>query len=398
MAELPEGIAAVLFAGEVLPSENADATYPFFVNSSYYYLTGLRQPGGILWLYPEAPLAEQREVLFIPFASAHQRLWEGWSYSLEEAAAVSGVLHVLPLSEWPAFFRRCVGLIRGVGLDFNEHERQTKGQLATPAHRLARKLQQELPGHTIYRLAPLLYRLRSVKDPEEVAQIRQAIQVTQAAYKEVLPMLRAGVHEYEIEAEILRVFVQNRASSAFSPIVAGGPRACVLHYTFNSQPLANGELVLIDIGARLGLYAADLTRTLAVGTPSEEALQYLQWVAQVQAYAQSVLRPGISLHTWHQTVAAYMQEGLLELGLLPKGAPPTAYKAYFPHGLGHFLGLDVHDVGYRYEPLQPGCVITCEPGLYIPEKGIGIRIENDLLVTDAGCENLSGDLPDLLGL
>ncbi len=398
MAQLPQGTAAIIFAGDVLPSENADASHPFSVNSSYYYLTGLRQAGGILWLYPEAPLAEQREVLFIPVASAHQRLWEGWSYSLEEAAAVSGVPQVVPLTEWSTFFRRCIGLVEGIGLDFNEHERQTRGQLATPAHRLARKLQQELPAHRLYRLAPLLYRLRSVKDPEEIAQLQQAIEVTQTAYRQILPMLRAGIYEYEIEAEILRVFVQNRASVAFSPIIAGGPRACVLHYTFNSQPLAEGDLVLIDIGAKLGMYAADLTRTLPVGAPSREVLHYVEWVAEVQAYAQSVLRPGLSLHAWHQTVADYIQEGLIALGLLPRSASPTAYKRYFPHGLGHFLGLDVHDVGYRYEPLEAGCVVTCEPGLYIPEKGIGIRIENDLLVTDAGCENLSADLPDLLGL
>jgi Xaa-Pro aminopeptidase len=204
--------------------------------------------------------------------------------------------------------------------------------------------------------------------------------------------------EFEIEAEIQRVFLRGRGSTAFSPIIAGGERACVLHYTFNSQPLRAGQLVLIDIGARLGYYCADLTRTLPVGTLSPQAEKYLRWVASVQAYAQSVLRPGISLETWHQSVGAYMQEGLKELGLLPLDAEPQAYKRFFPHVLGHFLGIDVHDIGARYDPLPVGAVVTCEPGLYLPAEGMGIRIENDLLVTENGCENLSAALPDVVGV
>jgi len=395
---LPPGSAAILFAGEVLPTENADAQYPFELNHSYYYLTGLMQGGGILWLFPAAPLPELEEVLFIPVSTAHQRLWEGWSYSLEEAAEVSGVREIKPLSEWPTFWRRHLGLIEAVYLDFNEHERQTAGQLPTPAHRFARKIQQEHPAHPIKRLAPLLYRLRMKKSPEEIARIQEAIAITQEAYQRIWPLLREGVYEYELEAEILYVFTRRKAYPAFPSIIAGGERACVLHYNFNSQPLRAGELVLIDIGARYGWYAADLTRTLPVGEIDAERRRYLQWVSEVQRYAQSVLRPGITLHQWHNTVASYIYEGLLQLGLLSKEDPPETYKRYFPHGLGHFLGLDVHDVGYRYEPLEPGMVVTCEPGLYIPQKGIGIRIENDLLITESGCENLSASLPDLLGV
>jgi Xaa-Pro aminopeptidase len=236
------------------------------------------------------------------------------------------------------------------------------------------------------------------KSPEEIARIQEAIAITQEAYQRIWPLLREGVYEYELEAEILYVFTRRKAYPAFPSIIAGGERACVLHYNFNSQPLRAGELVLIDIGARYGWYAADLTRTLPVGEIDAERRRYLQWVSEVQRYAQSVLRPGITLHQWHNTVASYIYEGLLQLGLLSKEDPPDTYKRYFPHGLGHFLGLDVHDVGYRYEPLEPGMVVTCEPGLYIPQKGIGIRIENDLLITESGCENLSASLPDLLGL
>jgi Xaa-Pro aminopeptidase len=237
-----------------------------------------------------------------------------------------------------------------------------------------------------------------VKTPEEIALLREAIALTQQAYEAILPLLRAGITEYELEAEILRVVTRGRGQMAFPPIIAGGERGCVLHYTFNSQPLREGELVLIDIGARLGPICADLTRTIPVGSPSPLAQQYLRWVADVQTYAQNILRPGLSLDEWHHIVGEYMQEGLKSLGLLPPHAEPQAYKKVFPHGLGHFLGIDVHDVGSRYDPLPAGAVITCEPGLYVPNTGIGIRIENDLLLTENGCENLSAALPDLLGL
>ncbi len=397
-ALLPLGSAAIVFSGEILPSENADARYPFELNRSYYYLTGLMQPGGILWLFPGAPLPELEEVLFIPVSTPQQRLWEGWSYSLEEAARESGIREVKSLSEWTGFWRRHLGLVQALYLDFNEHERQTSGQFPSQAHRFARRLQQEHPAHRIERLAPLLYRLRMKKSPEEITRIREAITITQEAYQRIMPLLREGVYEYELEAEILYIFTRHRAEPAFPSIIAGGERACVLHYTFNSQPLRGRELVLIDMGARYGWYAADLTRTLPVGEIDAERRRYLAWVADVQQYAQTVLKPGISLHQWHSMVATYIREGLLSLGLLSQDDPPDAYKRYFPHGLGHFLGLDVHDVGYRYEPLEAGMVVTCEPGLYIPQKGIGIRIENDLLLTQGGCENLSADLPDLLGL
>ena len=397
-ALLPDGSAAILFAGEALPTENADSQYPFELNRSYYYLTGLMQAGGILWLFPGAPTKALEEVLFIPLSTPHQRLWEGWSYSPEEASEVSGITEVRALSEWPAFWRRHLGLVQSVYLDFNEHERQAAVPVYSPAHQFARRLRQEYPAHQLGRLAPLLYRLRMKKSPEEIARLREAITITRQAYERVLPLLQEGVYEYELEAEILYVFTRNRAFPAFPSIIAGGARACVLHYTFNSQPLQAGELVLIDIGARYGYYAADLTRTLPIGEIDTEKRQYLEWVAAVQQYAQSTLKPGITLQNWHDTVAEYIREGLLRLGLLSKDDPPDAYKRYFPHGLGHFLGLDVHDVGYRYAPLEPGVVVTCEPGLYIPQKGIGIRIENDLLITETGCENLSGALPDLLGL
>ncbi|MCS7189412.1 MAG: M24 family metallopeptidase, partial [Bacteroidia bacterium] len=305
---------------------------------------------------------------------------------------------VRPLQEWSAFWRRMASRAKGIALDFNEHDRQNHVFVPTPAHRFARRLQQEFPAHTLHRLAPILARLRMVKAPEELKLMQEAIALTQDAYRAVLPLLREGVYEYEIEAEIIRIFLRGRGQPAFPPIIASGERGCILHYTFNSKPLSGGELVLIDIGARLGFYCADLTRTFPVGEPSPRARQYLEWVAEVQRYAQGILRPGITLDSWQEEVGAFIQEGLMSMGLLPLGAEPQAYKKFFPHGLGHFLGIDVHDVGSRYDPLPVGAVITCEPGLYLPNEAIGIRIENNLLITENGCENLSAGLSDLLGL
>jgi len=394
---LPPGVAAIVLANEPLAGE-ADTTLPFQQNSNYYYLTGLETPGGLLWLFPEAPLEEAREVLFIQVPSPEKRLWEGWSYNLEEAEQRSGVRSVRPLSEWPTFFRRWVNRVQGFALDINEHERQTAAFHPSPAHRLARRLQQEFPAHALHRLAPILTRLRQVKSPDEIALLRQAIELTISAYQAVLPMVQDGIPEYEIEAELIRTYLRGRGTAAFPPIVAGGERACVLHYTFNSQPLRKGQLVLIDTGARLGFHNADLTRTLPVESITPQMEKYLRWVAEVQTYAQKILRPGLSLDEWHNQTATYIQEGLKALELLPSNAEKDAYKRFFPHGLGHFLGIDVHDVGSRYDPIPVGAVVTCEPGLYVPSLGLGIRIENDLLVTEDGCENLSAALPDLLGL
>ncbi|MCX8112661.1 MAG: Xaa-Pro aminopeptidase [Bacteroidia bacterium] len=396
-SELPAGTAGIIFANELLPGE-ADTVLPFQQNSNYLYLTGIETPGGLLWLYPEAPTEEAREVLFIQPPSPEKKLWEGWSYGLEEAQARSGVRYVRPLSEWPSFWRRMASRLHSVGLDFNEHDRQTHGYLPSPAHRFARRLQQELPGHSIVRLAPILARLRMVKSPEEITLLRQAITLTAQAYHLILNLIRDGVMEFELEAEILRFFTLHRATLAFPPIIGGGERACILHYTHNSQPLQDGTLVLIDMGARLGSHCSDLTRTVPVGSITASTEKYLHWVADVQQYAQKQLRPGLSIELWHKQVTSYIQEGLKALGLLPTDAPPDAYKRYFPHGIGHFLGIDVHDVGSRYDPLPVGAVVTCEPGLYIPHQGIGIRIENDLWLTQNGCENLSAELPDLLGL
>ncbi|MEN3041287.1 MAG: aminopeptidase P N-terminal domain-containing protein [Bacteroidia bacterium] len=396
-AELPPQTAAIVFANEILAGE-ADTTLPFQQNSNYLYLTGIETPGGLLWIYPDAPSEEMREVLFIQPPSPEKKLWEGWSYGIEEARERSGVAEVRPLTEWNAFWRRMVSRIEAVALDFNEHDRQTHGFLPSPAHRFARRLHQELPGHRIIRLAPILSRLRMVKTAEEIALMREAIAITIEAYQTILPMLQDGVMEYEIEAEVQRVFIRHRATTAFPPIIGGGERACILHYTHNSQRLQHGNLVLIDIGARLGSHCADLTRTIPVGEISLRAEKYLRWVAEVSAYAQQQLRPGISIESWYKEVSVFMSEGMKAHGILPPDAPPEAYKRYFPHGLGHFLGIDVHDVGSRYDPLPVGAVVTCEPGLYLPNEGIGIRIENDLLVTEDGCENLSAALPNLLGL
>ncbi|MGQ9864340.1 MAG: aminopeptidase P N-terminal domain-containing protein [Bacteroidia bacterium] len=389
---IPEGYAAILFANTLIPSEG-DTTFPFRQNTNFYYLTGLDQPDGIVVLFPSAKKDEDREILFIPSFSPHRQLWEGWHYSLSEASAVSGILQVRYVHEFYSWLRRNISYIDGFALDLNEHERQ--GRFApSPAHDFALRIRKEFPAHKLYRLAPHLYRLRMVKKTQELEQIRKAIHITMEAFQGVQSLLKEGLYEYELEAQIGYEITRRGARWAFEPIIASGKNSCVLHYQYNSQRLEGGKVVLIDVGASYGYFCADLTRTYAVGELPPRHEKYIDTVAQVQVYAQQRLRPGITLTEWQEEVGAFFQELLKEIGLIDPSEPPTAYKRYFPHGLGHHLGLEVHDSALREEVLVPNMVITCEPGLYIPAEEIGIRIENDVLLTPTGCENLSAELPD----
>lgn len=389
---IPEGYAAIVFANTLIPSE-ADTTFPFRQNTNFYYLTGIDQPDAILVLFPSAKKAQDREILFIPHHDPHRQLWEGWHYSLEEASKTSGISEVRYVHEFYLWLRRNISYMEGFALDFNEHERQGRF-ISSLAHDFAMRMRKEFPAHKFYRLAPHLYRLRMVKKPDELAYIRRAIEITIGAIRSAQSLLREGTYEYELEAQIGYEITRRGARWAFEPIIASGENSCVLHYQYNSQRLQAGKVVLIDVGAAYGYFCADLTRTYAVGELSQRHEKYLDTVVQVQRYAQQKLRPGITLGEWQEEVGEFFQEALKEVELLRPNESPAAYKRYFPHGLGHHLGLEVHDSALREEVLAPNMVITCEPGLYIPAEEIGIRIENDILLTPTGCENLSAELPD----
>ncbi len=398
--ELKPDSLAVFYSNDLLPV-NADAHYPFSQNSNFFWLTGIDQEECILWLFPDCPREEFREILFIRKTNEHIQIWEGWKYSKEEAYQASGIKNIRYYEEFNSLFLQAIGFCENIYLDFNEHPRNTLFY-ATPAHQLAYQIQKQFPAHKIQRANPILAYLRSIKSPQEIALLKKAIEITKKAFLRVLKFIKPGVYEYEIEAEILHEFIRNRATGpAYGSIIATGRNACVLHYVLNNAMCQEGELILMDFGAEYANYSADLTRTVPVnGKFSNRQKKIYNTVYYVMQEAKKLLVPGKdNIYSYHQKVGQIMTEKLLEIGLLKsedlKNQNPDwpAYKKYFMHGTSHYLGLDTHDVGFMHKTFQPGMVFTCEPGIYILEENLGIRLENNILITENGNQDLMEDIP-----
>jgi len=398
-AALPQGSLAVLYANDLMPT-NSDGHFRFQQNTNFFYLTGIDQEQCALVLFPSGPRERYREVLFIRRSDEHAKLWEGWKYSPDEARAASGIRDVRYFDQLEDFLLSTLCFADTVYLDFNEHDRN-RIVYPTPAHRLAQRLQAEFPAHRIARANPILGDLRLAKEPEEIAQMQRAADITGHAYRRVLQTLKPGMIEYQVEAEILAEFLRHGASGpAYESIIASGGNACILHYIMNDQPCQDGDLVLMDFGAQYGNYAADLSRTIPVNgkfTPRQKAVY--EAVLRVHNNAVQRLVPGADSEACHHAALADTEQELLQLGLLTDAdikAEKNRYDAtrkYFPHGLGHPLGLDTHDVGSRFAPYRLGGVFTIEPGIYIPQEGIGVRIENDYVITPDGPRNLMAGFP-----
>jgi Xaa-Pro aminopeptidase len=398
-ARLKPNALAVLNSNDVMP-RNADGVHPFVQQTDLFYLAGIDQEESTLVLFPEAHEEKHREVLFLRETNEQIALWEGQRYTREEAAAVSGVKTVYWNGEFDAVFRGLAFQAERIYLNSNEHPR-AGAVVETRDARFAKWCREAFPLHRYERLAPILHHLRAVKAPIEVDLIRQAVDISGQAFRRLLGFIRPGVWEYEIEAEIWHEFLRRRSRGpAFQTIVASGAGACTLHYVQNDKPCRDGDLVLIDFGAEYANYAGDLTRTVPVGgrfTPRQRAVY--DAVLRVQQAAIAMLRPGNTFEAYHEAVGRVVEAELIGLGLLdsaavqaqPKDKP--LYKKYFPHGLSHHLGLDVHDYGGRFRPFEAGMVLTCEPGIYVREEGIGVRIENDILITDDGPVDLAADVP-----
>ena len=399
-AEQMKSNTVAIFHANDLVADNADSIYRFSQNSNTYYLSGLDQEEVVLVLFPDAPVDAWKEMLFIRRTNKQIQIWEGWKYSKEEAREASGVETVYFYDQFDDIIRRMISHFEGIYLDINEHERNALVTRSS-GHRLAEKFRVEFPAHQLHRAAPILEDLRALKSEEEIGQMKEAIDITDKAFRRVLKFIQPGVYEYEIEAEILHEFLRNRATGpAYDSIIATGKNACVLHYVENSVQCQDGELILMDFGAEYGNYSADLTRTVPINgtfTPRQKAVY--EAVLRVMRFATSLLVPGTLISDYHEQVGEKMTEELLGLGLLTakeveeQSKDSPAYKKYFMHGTSHFLGLDTHDVGNRYKPMQAGMVFTCEPGIYIPDENIGVRIENDILVTDQGPVDLMADIP-----
>lgn len=389
----------VLNSNDIMPT-NADGTMPFRQNSDILYFSGIDQEESILVLFPDAPDAKMREILFLRETNEHIAIWEGHKYTKDEATAASGIANIQWLSEFPVVFNTLMGLCENVYLNTNEHARAVV-EVETRDARFIKWCKNAFPLHTYQRLTPLMHYLRATKMPEEVALIQTACNITEKGFRRLLGFVKPNVTEYEIEAELIHEFIRNRSKGfAYTPIIASGANACVLHYIDNNQVCKAGEVILLDVAAEYGNYASDLTRCVPVsGKFTARQRAVYDAVLRVMKGATNMLKVGNVLDEYHKAVGELMTKELVDLGLITiqdvQNAPEDkpAYKKYFMHGTSHHLGLDVHDVGNRYRKFEAGFVFTCEPGIYIPEEGLGIRLENDILITETGNIDLMANIP-----
>ncbi len=378
---------------------NGDATHKFKQNSDIFWLSGIDQEDSILVLFPDCPIPEFREALFLTQTNEHIAVWEGHKYTQEEATQASGIANVYWNNEFKSKLRPIINMAENVYLNLNENDRYA---YKAPYKDLdfARELKNEYPLHNYVRAAPILQRLRAIKSEMELQQIRKAISISKKGFERILRFVKPGIMEYQVEAELIHEYLSNRANGhSFHPIVASGASACVLHYVENNRPCKDGDLLLVDCGVDYANYASDMTRAFPVnGRYTKRQKEVYDAVLRVMRAAEQLLVPGTYLMEYHKVVGQIMEKELVDLGLLTmddiRNQDPNwpAYKKYFMHGTSHFMGIDVHDVGMRYEPMKAGMVFTCEPGIYIQEEGIGIRIENDILLSDNGPIDLMDEI------
>ena len=394
---LPKSLA-VINANDILPT-NADGSLRMQPNSDLFYLTGIEQEESILLLAPAAFNEKLREILFLREPNEHLKVWEGHKLSKEQAQKISGIQQIKWLSEFRGVLHQLMCELEHVYLNRNEHAR-AQPEVETRDDRFVRECQVRYPLHQYQRLAPLLHQLRIVKSEHELDLIRQACAITRDGFHRVLRIVKPGVNEAEVEAEFAREFIRRRGAFAYTPIIASGANSCILHYNQNDQTCRKGELLLLDVAASYANYNADLTRTLPVsGRFSRRQRQVYNAVLRVLRAMTKAAVPGKLHRDWQKEAEALMTGELLALGVLKprdvKQQDPDkpACRKYFNHGLGHPLGLDVHDVGPLTQPFAPGWVLTIEPGIYLPEEGFGIRLENDILVTSGATVDLMADIP-----
>jgi len=395
---LPPGSLAAVNANDLLPV-NGDATLPFRQNSDLFYLTGIEQEETVLLLYPDADEPKEREILFLRQPNPLLETWEGHKLAKEEARAISGVAQVEWLSDFRSLFHRLMCQCSRVWLNSNEHPRAS-GVVESRDARFVREVRQRYPLHEYRRLAPLMHRLRAVKSGLEIALLRKACAITEAGFRRVCRFVQPGVNEMEVEAELAHEFIRRGGQFAYPPIIACGRNACALHYAQNDQPCRKGELLLLDVGASYANYNADMTRTLPVsGWFTRRQKEVYEAVLRVLRAVSRAATPGKLPQDWQKEAEKLIEEELGGLGLLTAAAirkqnpDEPAFRKYFMHGVGHPLGLDVHDLALAAEPMQAGWVLTVEPAIYIREEGFGIRLENNLLVQDGGNVDLMQHIP-----
>jgi Xaa-Pro aminopeptidase len=390
---------AIFVSNDIMPT-NADGSMGFRQNSDLFYLSGIDQEETILVIFPDAKDARHKEILFVRETSELIAIWEGAKLNKQQATVASGVETVYWFHEFDKIMKPYFSQAENIYLNTNEHTRRSI-ETETAQDRFNKIIREKYPVHNYSRSAPIMHRIRAIKSTREIELIQQACDITEKGFRRILSFIKPGVWEYEIEAEFIHEFIRNRSQGfAYGPIVASGKNACVLHYVENNQQCKDGDVILLDIAAEYANYASDLTRSIPVnGKFTKRQKDVYNAVLRVHKAAAKLLMPGQTFEKYNKEVGALMTEELLKLNLLKKedikNENPNwpAYKKYFMHGTSHFLGLDVHDVGFFQEPIQAGMVFTVEPGIYIPEEGLGIRIENNLLVTTNSQIDLMKNIP-----
>jgi Xaa-Pro aminopeptidase len=391
---------AVFNSNDIFPI-SADSTMPFQQHRDILYLSGVDQEESILVLFPNASNPKQREILFLKETSELIAIWEGEKLDKKRALEVSGISSVHWLQDFPTVFKQMMAEAQGIYLNTNEHLRANT-EVQTREDRFINKVKTDYPTHQVHKSAPILHRLRSVKHPIELEVMQKACDITKAGINRLLGFIKPGVWEHHIEAELAHEFLMNSSRGfAYTPIVASGKNACVLHYIENNKECFDGDVILLDVGAEYANYASDLTRCIPVNgkfTPRQK--EVYNAVLHVKTEAEKLLVPGTIMADYHKQVGILMEEQLVKLNLITlddiKNQNPDwpAYKKYFMHGTSHYIGLDTHDVGIWHEPIKAGMVFTCEPGIYIPDENLGIRLEDDLVVQEKGEPfNLMSDIP-----
>jgi Xaa-Pro aminopeptidase len=394
---LPSSVA-VLNSNDLMPT-NADGLMLLHQNSDLFYLTGINQEETILVLAPSAFDDKVREILFIREPSEHLKIWEGHKISKEEATRISGIKNVRYLSEFRGVFHPLMCEMDHVYLNSNEHPRSVV-EVQTRDAKFIRECQVQYPLHHYHRLARIMSDLRVCKSTYEVDMIRKACGITRDGFLRVLKMVKPGVNEAEIEAEFAHEFIRQKGQFAYNPIVCTGENNCVLHYNENDKVCKKGELILMDVAAGYGQYNSDLTRTVPVsGKFSRRQKQVYNAVLRIFHQVVAAMKPGAYTKDLRKLTEQLAEKECVDLGLLKpseikKQDPDNpAVRKYFMHGVAHSLGLDVHDLSQINQPITPGWVLTCEPGIYIRDEGFGIRLENNILVTESGTVDLMADIP-----
>jgi len=400
MQKMKAGALAVFNSNDIYPI-SADSSIPFHQHRDIFYLSGVDQEESILVLFPDASDKKFREVLFLRETNEHIAVWEGEKLTKEAAHEATGIKTVFWLKEFDQVFKRMMAEAEAIYFNTNEHLRGNT-EVELREDRFINWCKKEYPAHQVHKSAPILHEIRSVKEDIELEIMQKACDITTGAVHRVMEFIKPGVWEHEIEAEIIHEFTKNRAKGfAYTPIIATGANACVLHYIENKDQCKDGDVILMDFGAEYANYCSDQTRAFPVsGKYTERQKEVYNAVLHVKKEAEKLLVPGTLIPEYHKEVGKLMEEQLVKLKLLDKTdiknqhADWPAYKKYFMHGTSHHIGLDTHDYGLYHKPISAGMVFTCEPGIYIPEENLGIRLEDDLIIRDGkGPLNMMPNIP-----